>query len=323
LDEAVPDAVISVGKPAPHLRLVAARLVRAALALLLIALAGCGTAAPTPSKSAPSLTLAVLGDVMLGRDIQPSSETFAYLQPFLDSADLVLANLESPLTSAPVHATSPYVLCAPPERVRFLAEAGFDLLSLANNHREDCGQDGLSGTQSTLVQAGLASIGPGPEPVLREINGIHLAFLAFDATSGFNTSTAAQAVRAARDGGALVIVSMHWGVEYQAGASGGQQKIAARLAQAGATLIWGHHPHVLQPAEWADDYRTLVLYSLGNALFDQHGLESTRRSALVLVNLGPHGVEGLQAIPFVIDVHRSRIIEASPEEAGAIMQYFK
>ena len=312
---------------------------RATLVSLLLALAACqagmisptGLPPPEPASAvpeaspspAPTVTVALLGDVMLGRAVHPSAETFNYLEPFLASADLALANLESPLTNSPIETESPYALCAPPENVKYLAGAGFDLLALSNNHSLDCGPKGLAETQSTLTNAGLGFIGPDPEPVYRLINGIRLAFLAFDATGGFDIETAAQAVRSARKAGDIVVVSIHWGAEYQAGASSGQKQITGQLAEAGAALIWGHHPHVLQPAEWIRDGKTLVLNSLGNALFDQYGLENTRRSALVLVRLGEGGVQELQVIPFLIDFRNSRIVEAGADDAQVIMKYFE
>jgi poly-gamma-glutamate capsule biosynthesis protein CapA/YwtB (metallophosphatase superfamily) len=260
---------------------------------------------------------------MLGRSVHPSLETFSYLEPSLVSADLVLANLESPLTDSPVQTESAYALCAAPENVKYLVAAGLDLLSLSNNHRLDCGVEGLAETQLTLTNAGLGFIGPNPEPVLRSVNGIKLAFLAFDATDQFDVEAAEQAVRSARETGAIVVVSIHWGAEYQAGASTGQKQIAERLAAAGSALIWGHHPHVLQPAEWLQDHETLVLYSLGNAIFDQYGLADTRRSALVLATIDPDGVQGFTAIPFLIDVPKSRIVGAERTDAATIMQNFK
>jgi len=282
------------------------------------------TAIPEASLTpGPTITLALLGDVMVGRAIHPSTETFSYLEPYLTSADLALANLESPLTDAPVQTESPYALCTAPANVRYLANAGFDLLALSNNHSLDCGTEGLLETQSVLTDAGLGFIGPDPEPVYRSINGIQLAFLAFDATSRFDIETAVQAVRSAREAGDIVVVSMHWGAEYQAGATTGQKQIAGELAEAGAVLIWGHHPHVLQPAEWIHDDKTLVLYSLGNALFDQYGLEATRQSALVLVTLDSSGAQELEIIPFLIDLQDSRIIEADLGDAQVIMNYFK
>ena len=246
--------------------------------------------------------LALLGDIMLGRGVEPSSESFAYIQPRLAGADLALANLESPLTNAPVAKDTPYILCAAPENVNYLVEAGLDLLSVANNHREDCGAEGEQETLSTLEAAGLSVIGPGVEPVTGEVNGVRLAFLAFDDTGRWDSRPAVEAVRAAKRTGAVVVVAMHWGTEYQSGESEQQVTIAKELADAGADLIWGHHPHVLQPAKWIG--QTLVLFSLGNALFDQYGLESTRQSALVLVTLNMRGVTESEAVPFVIDVAR-------------------
>ena len=111
-------------------------------------------------------------------------------------------------------------------------------------------------------------------------------------------------------------------MEYQSGATLEQKQVAAALAEAGAALIWGQHPHVLQRAEWINHHKTLVLYSLGNALFDQGGLASTRQSALALVTLDKSGVTEMRAIPFIIDVPGSRLIEAGPASAKTILGYF-
>src|SRR5512138_3731646 len=105
-------------------RLIPCSLVRTALALCMLFLPGCAHLRPT---HVPSVTLALLGDVMLGRSVHPSLETFSYLEPSLVSADLVLANLESPLTDSPVQTESAYALCAAPENVKYLVAAGLDL----------------------------------------------------------------------------------------------------------------------------------------------------------------------------------------------------
>ena len=274
---------------------------------------------------------------MLGRGVTPGDSSLAYLAPYLRSSDLALANLESPLTTAPP-IISAYNLCAPLERVRFLAKSGLDLFSLANNHALDCGPQGLAETESTLVTFGLTPLGPQSVPVYRRINGIQLAFLAFeDVSAPLDVETATQVIQKAYDNGALVIVSIHWGMEYQGGASERQKRLAAQFAQAGAALIWGHHPHVIQPAEWIQPPAgsdpsgfalrtgpaggsTLVLYSLGNALFDQGGLADTRRSALVLVELDENGVRSARAVPFVIDIQHSRLEAANDQVAQVILE---
>jgi poly-gamma-glutamate synthesis protein (capsule biosynthesis protein) len=307
---------------------VTSHILLAALALSILTSPGCqvripeqeGISSPAPDSS---VTIALLGDVMLGRGVHPGPETFAYLKPFLTAADLALANLESPLTGVPAQSESPYVLCAPPENVSYLLDAGFDYMALANNHRLDCGEDGLRETQKTLAEAGLGFVGPGSEPVYRSVHGVPLALLAFDATEQFDLETAIGTVRSAREAGYLVVVSVHWGAEYQAGESASLRQIAGQLANAGAALIWGHHPHVLQPSEWIHERQTLVFYSLGNALFDQYGLEATRRSALALVTLTTGGVKDYEIIPFVIDVGESRMEQAGQQDTEGIQRFFR
>ena len=102
---------------------------------------------------------------------------------------------------------------------------------------------------------------------------------------------------------------------------------AQEFADAGAAIVWGHHPHVLQRLAWVQGLGqaqpTLVAFSLGNALFDQYGLETTRRSALVLVTLDPGGVQEFKFIPFMIDIQNSRILEAGQKDEQIIGGYFK
>ena len=286
---------------------------------------------PTPSPESGQVTLSLLGDINLGRGVYPNKDTFAYLKPVLESVDLAMANLESPLTNKPVVTKSPYALCTKPERAEFLSEAGFDLLSFANNHDLDCGLSGRKETLSTFKQYGLDAIPPGLAPVYREVNGVKLAFLAINATWAFDREGLLDAISSARSQGAVVVVSIHWGDEYFAQPNKFQKTLAKQMAEAGASLIWGHHPHVLQPVEWIDipcDSRdpskicrqTLVLYSLGNALFDQYGLPDTRRSALVMVHLGKEGVQEFHAIPFVIDEPRSQLVAAGDADAKKILE---
>jgi hypothetical protein len=319
---------------------------------LLLTLSSCQ---PQP----PTVTLAFLGDISLGRGVDPAPASLAYLAPELRRADLALANLESPLgtdaygrsdPSAGLRQAQPggshrpgvpkgrfavlpggqalhpddYNLCAPAGRAGNLSDWGLDLLSLANNHRLDCGPDGPDGTRAALESAGLASLGPGSGPVYRTVNGLRLAFLAFDDVSApLDARAATAAIRAARATGAQVVVAVHWGNEYQGGADDRQKFLAGQFAAAGAALVWGTHPHVLQPAEWIKPPAgsqpaggsTLVLYSLGNALFDQPGLADTRRSALVVVEMGRRGVQSVRLVPFVIDVGRSRVV--APDAATA------
>ena len=273
--------------------------------------------------NAPTVTLALLGDLMLGRGVDPQPDSLAYLTPDLSVADLALANLESPLVPFLPTSDSTYNLCASSAYASLLPAWGLDLLSLANNHSLDCDPSGPTETRSALEAAGITSIGPGMEPVYREVNGLQLAFLAFeDVSSVLDANAAVQAIRSVRASGAVVIVSVHWGAEYQGGASDRQKSLAQQFAEAGAALVWGHHPHVLQPAEWIETAqgKTFVLYSLGNALFDQGGLADTRRSALVLVTLDADGVTSVRSVPFEIDVVNSRVIQPEAETGAKIQE---
>jgi poly-gamma-glutamate synthesis protein (capsule biosynthesis protein) len=286
------------------------------LSIFLTVLASCQAEASTVS-------LVFLGDIMPGRMVTLTEASLDYLEAALQSADLALANLEAPLTTASPATTQGYSLCASLENARILAKSGLDLLSIVNNHSLDCGTQGLQDTLSTLQSNSLIAI--TSQGYMTTIHNIKLTFFAFeDITSRLDLETATQLIQAARSNGSVVIVSMHWGAEYQGGASERQRELAEKLSAAGATLIWGHHPHVLQPVEWipsdcADSQNktgcSLILYSLGNALFDQAGLSDTRRSALVSVVLDQNGVLSIQATPFIIDPIHSLV--KTPDKAAS------
>jgi gamma-polyglutamate biosynthesis protein CapA len=286
---------------------------------------------PTPTPESGQMTLALLGDINLGRGVYPNENTFTYLEPVLNSVDLAMANLESPLTTKAVTTKSPYALCTNPEKAQFLSEAGFDLLSVANNHYIDCGLSGYKDTLATIKQYEMEAIPAKFIPIYQEKNGVKLAFLAVNATWKFDREGLMKAIKAARAQDSIVVVSIHWGDEYYAQPNKFQKTLAKQMAEAGASLIWGHHPHVLQPVEWIDipcDSRdltkicrqTLVLYSLGNALFDQYALPDTRQSALVMAHVDKDGVQEFHAIPFVIDEPRSRLSAADDDTAKKILE---
>jgi poly-gamma-glutamate synthesis protein (capsule biosynthesis protein) len=288
------------------------------LLLIIILLSAC-----LPARQ--SVRLALLGDLMIGRGMHPSAASLAYLSPQLKAADLSLANLESPLTNGGMDTPSEdgYDLCAPASRAVFLPAWGMDMLSLANNHRFDCGPSGVAASEQALNALGLTPLVSGPAPIYRTINGLKLAFLAFDdILTPIDPAVVVQAIQSVRVSGAVVVVLVHWGMEYQSGASARQEALARQFADAGAALIVGTHPHVLQPAAWIPTARgkTLVLYSLGNALFDQPGLPDTRQSALVLVTLTASGVQSTKVVPFEIDPAGSRVLPADAQAAAHIRQ---
>ncbi len=255
--------------------------------------------------------LVFLGDVMLGRGVEQAANRAADWQPFnalaplITSAEVLAANLESPLTTAPVE-TQGYMLCASPGQGNVLRKASFDLVTLANNHRLDCGQAGADQTQVVLRELGILSAGPNTDVVYTDSHGVRLAFLALDdVLSPLDTMKVRPILENAEKQADLVIVSIHWGSEYQPAPSNRQRGLAAELIAAGADVIIGHHPHVIQPFEilyrGAKNSPIPVYFSLGNALFDQHGLPDTRAGQAAILDIGPGNTLRYSSRYFEID----------------------
>ncbi len=288
-----------------------------------------------------AVELLAVGDVMLGRGVERAGASLAEVAPRLRAADIVLGNLESalapegePLPSPGPNGENPgrpYRLVAPASSAGLLSGAGFDLLGLANNHALDRGLSGLAGTASSLEAAGLGVLGAAPDregayrAVIREAGGLKLAFLALNAVpiprgvewsgevrqvpqgehwalAGWDRETALEAVRAAKRQADLVVVSIHWGFEYQLRVDPLQRELARLLAGAGADLILGHHPHVVQPVEMLEpdpvsgEGKALVAYSLGNFVFDQ-GFGDTGQGLALRVLVDRRGLRAVQALP--------------------------
>jgi poly-gamma-glutamate capsule biosynthesis protein CapA/YwtB (metallophosphatase superfamily) len=316
---------MSASEPGPGRR--APPLFRVSITLILVLLIIYALSQP---QETPGITLAFLGDVMLGRGVaaaHPASDwttALASLKPELRGADLVMANLESPLTDSPsaVPAGS-YDLRASPSSAQALVAASIDVLSLANNHHLDGGQAGLEETLEVLNANGMKALLPGESAWNTSIQGVKLGFLAYDCTSpSFDLDRAKQDIARARSAGAFVIVSLHWGGEYRTAPEPGQIALAQTLVDAGAGMVWGHHPHVLQPLAWmngaAGPHRALVAYSLGNALFDQPAPPDASRGAVLLVTLNQQGINSVRAVPFEIDTHFGQVKPASPKSVEVI-----
>jgi poly-gamma-glutamate capsule biosynthesis protein CapA/YwtB (metallophosphatase superfamily) len=304
----------------------ASRVLRLASCILLVALFLPG------EPVSPALTLILAGDVMLGRGVAQAlggewEAAFAGVRSWLAGDEsgatdrvLTFANLESPLTAAP-QVRGGHDLRAPPAAVAALRAAGLDAVSLANNHALDAGQAGLHETVRTLYMAGIvpwmdgASAAQDGEAAGGRTGALTYEGLAFDdSIVPLDLEAAGLAVAAAVRRSDVVIVSVHWGGEYQAVPSARQQAIARALAEAGADVIAGHGPHVLQRVEWVEE--TLVAYSLGNFLFDQPYPEDCRWGAILHVTLRGGRAVAVEAFPTVAE--RGRVRPADPDTAAAI-----
>lgn len=283
-----------------------------------------------PGEGAVEVIL--VGDVMLGRGVAGESDPLGLAAPWLRAADLAVGNFEGAISPdglptpdpAAESPTGPYLLVAPPAAAGQLAQAGFDLLGLANNHAYDRGLEGLGQTAHAIKEQGLAVIGAGPtpddayRPFIFAGGGRRIAFLAFNAVpsprgadwtgeviqsddlsgwalAGWDQERALQAVRQAAAEAEAVVVSIHWGYEYDPRVDPAQRHIAALLAEAGADLIAGHHPHVVQDAEWLEA-GAFAAFSLGNFVFDQ-GQEGTDRGLALRAFFDEQGLRAVQGLP--------------------------
>ena len=120
-----------------------------------------------------------------------------------------------------------------------------------------------------------------------------------------------------------VVVSLHWGAEYQAQPSPRQELLASQLLAGGADILWGHHPHVLQRTELIQREGmkdALVMYSLGNAVFDQPYPQDARQSALIQVTLGRQGQLEASALPFEIDPRQAKLVGLTDEGQQRVLR---
>lgn len=268
-----------------------------------------------------SLQLALAGDIMLGRGVAQAHSGDVWMQA-LDAiassfirADFSFANLESPVTEAPMIKET-YDLRAPANAVLALSSGGLNILSLSNNHIGDAGQQGIEDTQKALAAAGIMSIGPTDEPLILQAKGICLAWFAYsDTNRALDPFVIKQSFESVRDQVDFILVSIHWGNENQPLPNDRQRALAQALADFGADIVIGHHPHVLQPVEriWGEGRGrpTLVAFSLGNALFDQGAPPAVRQAALLHLDLGPIGVKDICAVPFQIDPKMWNVVPAT------------
>jgi len=250
------------------------------------------------------------GDMMFDRAIRIASEEhggdhiFSCIKDTLRAADIVVANLEGPITehasvslgSTPGDANN-FTFTFPTSTAELLARHNIGLVNLGNNHILNFGQSGERATRVALGGAGVQYFGDTQMQRIATttIHGVTLAFINYNQFSDSSTaSTTESQVRAVRAEGYIPIVFAHWGDEYVS-ANSFQKRLAHRFVDAGAELVIGTHPHVIQENELYLDKH--VYYSLGNLIFDQYWEEAVRRGIMVRVTLDESGVQSVLEIP--------------------------
>ena len=275
------------------------------------------------------LTIAAVGDLMLGGRAEPFLNQEGPDYPFRDvmsvlgTADLVTGNLESPIsTRGKAVENKKFTLRAGPIAGTAIKSAGIRVVSLANNHAMDFGPLALQDTLTALAENGILFTGAGMNlddarsPAIVKSKGRTIAFLSYSLTfpleffaSANRPGTAPgyadfvkadiEKVRASAD---LVVVSFHWGAELMAAAKDYQVELGRQAIDWGADLVLGHHPHVLQDLELYKG--RLIVYSLGNFVF---GSESNRTnwSMILLLTFQGNRLARVEAVP--IDVNNYRV----------------
>jgi poly-gamma-glutamate capsule biosynthesis protein CapA/YwtB (metallophosphatase superfamily) len=288
--------------------------------------------APAEAKApAVEIRIAAVGDIMLGGTAGPEMQKFGYdypferTQSFLKQAQIVFGNLEGPLTEGGATETpKKYVFRSPPDKVApALARAGFNIVSLANNHSLDYGPQGLEDTRAALEKAGIHGVGAGRNlaearaPVYMVKGGSTVAFLAYSLTfpeefwagpdkpgTAFGHEQDVRAdVAAARQKADIVVVSFHWGQEGKTELRDYQVQLAHAAIDAGANAVLGHHPHILQAVERYQD--GVILYSLGNFAFGSFSNTATR-SAIALLTFRDRRWSELSLLP--INVRNAEVV---------------
>lgn len=236
------------------------------------------------------ISISTVGDISFEGSLSatPDLAVFAEVTEQLAAADLCIANLENPLTLRGQKVIGKCTLRGVPGWADILRQSGIGLVSLANNHMMDYGPEGLSDTIRALDSAGIRHVGAGRNktealaPVFLRINDKTFAILARSSVIVSSPSYATDdmagvafldpgeltnAVKKCKEEADIVVAYLHWGLEEYNYPSPDQTALAKRVVTAGADIIIGHHPHVLQGLQRIGS--SIVAYSLGNFLFGE------------------------------------------------------
>jgi poly-gamma-glutamate capsule biosynthesis protein CapA/YwtB (metallophosphatase superfamily) len=275
----------------------------------------------------PSISLGFVGDIMMDRGVEimvnknlggDFNALFANAE-FLKEPDIMFANLEGPVGTEGKDLHNLYSFRMDPEVIPALKAAGIDVVASANNHIYDWSQAALIDTISRLREGGIQTCGIGMNKTEAEMPAIFskdsytVGFLCFsdvgpggaratDTTPGILLANDPQLERIVSEAAAKVdalIVSFHWGEEYETVHNARQEELAIRTINAGAAMVQGEHPHVAQ--DFGSYKGAPILYSLGNFIFDQGFSKNTMRGLFVTANISGKTVTNLTPHTIVMD----------------------
>ena len=292
-----------------------------------------GFATKLKSEASNTVSLAAGGDVNFGDGVTPYITSDGVDYPWTSASavfaqgDVSFVNLECCLSTggSPVGGKE-FTFEGPPDAAVGMKQAGIDVVSMANNHSKDYGAQAFVDTLNNLKAQGIAYCGAGMNsteaysPAILDAHGRKVAFVAFSnivpdgwpatATSpgcavGWSTSKVAQTISEAKAKADFVVASFHWGIELATSPGGDQRSLAHAAIDAGADLVLGHHPHVVQGFEVYKN--RLIAYSLGNFVFSPPH-EISAKTVSILVALNKNGLRQAKVVPMVISSCRPVIL---------------
>ncbi len=312
---------------------------------------GTGTAAPaatTPTRPAGTVTLALAGDVnfsertagLLAADPNTALRQAAKQ---LSKADITMVNLETAITTRGTPSPKQFHFRAPATALRALAAGGVDVATMANNHAADYGDQGLADTLAAIEASPIPVIGIGATarqayaPFTATVNGVRLAVLAASQvqdwtlaahTAGSDSPGIASAysdrlvaaVKAAARRADVVVVYLHWGIEYITCPSGEQRALADTLAKAGAAAVVGTHAHVLQGAGWRDD-GVYVAYGLGNYYWWRSFGNEQDDNGVLTLTIDRHRVTAARFLPTHLDARGVPLVATGQQRQRILAEW--
>lgn len=238
------------------------------------------------------LTISFTGDILLDRNVGQKLDSLGtewlISASYLPKSDFVIGNFESPATENGFKRAKRFTFNSNPKYLSVLKKIGFTHLTLTNNHSIDCGRTGLTSTVKNIIENKMKVLGYGVtkkeacEPTIIMKNGIEIALFSSvtipleyykslenkPSICQNSPNDIAQKIKTFKKSNPnqFIIVQLHWGTEYESKPSNTQKQQAHKLIEAGANIIIGHHPHVIQTVE---KYKKgVIFYSIGNYIFD-------------------------------------------------------
>lgn len=228
-----------------------------------------------------TITVSTLGDCTLGTDANFSTANsfnaydeanghdyfFKNVKFILEEDDVTFANLEGTFTTSNDRQDKQYAFKGDPDYTEILTDGSVEVVTLANNHSGDYGEQGLADTETALEEAGIDYC-IGDTITVKEVNGVKIAFIGIFVNYGTDDSEnqlRSDIENAKKQGAELIITAFHWGSEKATQPDETQQSLAHIAIDCGADLVVGHHPHVLQGIEKYNG--KYIAYSLGNFCF--------------------------------------------------------